>query len=176
MPAIALTSIRVFTWPPGQGVINLASPPESPCLSIGRRDRTGVTVLEGIEGRVESRRPRKPCRCYRVNRPNKSLQPFELVIHDCLLAARRRASVRPIVRRALGLESESGSLIFASVCSFLSAAAAASAPAFGPNSLSLRFFFITLSGGSRAGGGERSRASSLDEPPRNVSTLCSNSD
>ena len=90
--------------------------------------------------------------CYRVNRPNKLLHPFELVIHDCWLAARRRASVRPIVRRALGLESESGSLILARVCSFLSAAAAASAPGRGPNSLSLKVFFMAFFEGVRAGG------------------------
>jgi hypothetical protein len=79
---------------------------------------------------------------YLVNRPNKSLQPFELVIHDCWFAARSLASVKPIVRRARGLAPESGSLILASVCSFLSVVAVASRFFAGPNSLSLRLFFI----------------------------------
>lgn len=144
---------------------------------IGRRAGTRVTVVAsvletGASGEPAPRRVRR-C-CYRVNRPNKSLHPLELVIHDCWLAARRRASVRPIVRRALGLESGSGSLILASVCSFLSAAAAASAPGRGPNSLSLKVFFMALFEGVRAVGAPR--ASPLDEPSRNVSTLCSNSD
>jgi hypothetical protein len=56
----------------------------------------------------------------------------------------------------------------------LSATAATSAPGRGPNSLSLKVFFMVLSEGVRAGGS--ARASSLDEPSRNVSTLCSNSD
>jgi hypothetical protein len=93
---------------------------------------------------------------YRVNRPNKLLQPLELVIHDCWFAARSRASVRPIVRRARGLNSGSGSLILASVCSFLSAVAAASSLVLDrePNSLSLRFFFMAVVVGS-AGWWER---------------------
>ena len=33
-----------------------------------------------------------------MKRPKKLLQPFELVIHDCLLRARSLASVNPIVR------------------------------------------------------------------------------
>src|SRR5258705_1871751 len=78
----------------------------------------------------------------RVNRPRKSLHPFPLVIHDCWLAARSLASVRPTVRLARGLAPESGSLIFARTLSFLSAAAFESRTSRGPNSLSLRLFFI----------------------------------
>jgi len=75
----------------------------------------------------------------RVKRPRKSLQPFPLVIHDCWFAARSLASVRPTVRRARGLAPGSGSLILASVFSFLSSVAPASRTFRGPNSLSLRF-------------------------------------
>ena len=146
-------------------VIGRLSPYRRHC----RRGRSGGGSASGEPRLGEA----QPC-SYLVNRPNKSLHPFELVIHDCWLAARRRASVRPIVRRALGLESESGSLILASVCSFLSAAAAASAPGRGPNSLSLKVFFMALFEGVRAVGAPR--ASPLDAPSRNVSTLCSNSD
>jgi hypothetical protein len=96
-------------------------------------------------------RIRGSTRRYRVNRPNKSLQPFELVIHDCWFAARSLASVKPIVRRARGLVPESGSLILASVCSFLSVVAAASRFFVGPNSLSLRLFFIVVVVGYDAG-------------------------
>jgi hypothetical protein len=74
-----------------------------------------------------------------VKRPRKSLQPFPLVIHDCWFAARSLASVRPTVRRARGLAPGSGSLILASVFSFLSSVAPASLTFRGPNSLSLRF-------------------------------------
>src|SRR5450759_2777432 len=75
----------------------------------------------------------------RVKRPRKSLQPFPLVIHDCWFAARSLASVRPTVRRTRGLAPGSGSLILASVFSFLSSIAPASRTFRGPNSLSLRF-------------------------------------
>ena len=80
----------------------------------------------------------------RVKRPNKLLQPLELVIHDCWFAARSLCSVRPIVRRARVASAGSGSLIFASVFSFLSAVASASRNSLGPNSLSLRFLFVMV--------------------------------
>ena len=78
-----------------------------------------------------------------VKRPRKSLQPFALVIHDCWFAARSLASVKPTVRRVRGLAPASGSLILARVFSFLSSIAPASGASGGPNSRSLRFFFIT---------------------------------
>jgi hypothetical protein len=79
-----------------------------------------------------------------VNRPRKSLHPFPLVIHDCWFAARSLASVSPTVRRARGLAPRSGSLIFARTLSFLSAVAFESRTSRGPNSLSLRLFFIAV--------------------------------
>lgn len=77
-----------------------------------------------------------------MNRPRKSLHPFPLVIQDCWFAARNLASVSPTVRRVRGLAPGSGSLIFARTLSFLSAAAFESRTFRGPNSLSLRLFFI----------------------------------
>src|SRR6185436_16303122 len=98
---------------------------------------------------ADRRSKREKCepRDYRVKRPKKSLQPFPLLIHDCRFAARSRSSVRPMVRRVRGLAPESGSFIFASVCSFLSGVDLAWRA---PNSFSASvFFFIvcTVDGG-----------------------------
>src|SRR5438034_6250535 len=85
-----------------------------------------------------------------VKRPKKLLQPFVLVIQDCLLRARSLASVNPIVRFTRGgfAEVVSASFTLASVFSFLAAIASAAAAASSfcfvrkPNSVSLRLFFI----------------------------------
>ena len=90
---------------------------------------------------------------YLVKRPNKLLHPFELVSHDCSFAARSLASVSPIVRRVRGFtDAVSGSLILASVCSFLSVVAVASRFAREPNSFSLRLLIIVVPCGWLSGG------------------------
>src|SRR5205814_10189092 len=81
-----------------------------------------------------------------VKRPKKSLQPFVLVIQDCLLRARSLCSVNPTVRRVRDLvEVASDSLTLASAFSFLLAAVSASPLLRVPNSLSFRVFFIVCS-------------------------------
>jgi hypothetical protein len=81
-----------------------------------------------------------------VNRPKKSLQPLVLVVQDCLLRARSLCSVNPIVRwRTGGLSAVvSTSLIAASVCSFLIAAAAALGFSRGPNSISIKLLIVNI--------------------------------
>src|SRR5438105_3386877 len=81
---------------------------------------------------------------YLMKRPKKSLHPFVLVIHDCLLRARSLCSVNPIVRLTRGgfVEVVSASLMAASVCSFLIAAASAFCLVLAPNSVCLRLSFM----------------------------------
>jgi len=82
-----------------------------------------------------------------MKRPKKSLHPFVLVIHDCLLRARSLCSVNPIVRWTRGgfVEVVSVSLMAASVCSFLTAAVPAVFLVLDPNSLPVRLFIISFS-------------------------------
>ena len=90
---------------------------------------------------------------YRVKRPKKLLQPFELVSHDCSFAARSLASVSPIVRLVRGFaEPGSGVLILASVCSFLRGVAIVSRLAREPNSLFMSFVNIDVPGSWLSGG------------------------
>jgi hypothetical protein len=75
-----------------------------------------------------------------VKRPNKLLQPFVLVIHDCWLRARSLCSVNPTVRRMRGFpEVVSDALTLARVFSLLVAVAAALSLFREPKSLFIRF-------------------------------------
>jgi len=123
---------------------------------IAPRTMVKCAVYDSLDAAARSHggaRPRsikrrgEPLSLYLMKRPKKSLHPFVLVIHDCLLRARSLCSVNPIVRWTRGgfVEVVSVSLMAASVCSFLTAAAPAVFLVLEPNSLPVRLFIISFS-------------------------------